>query len=91
MNFDFTRLALALSVTLLGSCSLFPGSHLPTAGKFKVTTSDDRDAPAQPVAVYRMTPMLLAKMRRVQRRRGLIRSWNCSGRIINTASASATC
>ncbi|MBU3894308.1 polysaccharide export protein [Serratia rhizosphaerae] len=66
MNFDFTRLALALSVTLLGSCSLFPGSHLPTAGKFKVTTSDDRDAPAQPVAVYRMTPMLLAKMRRVE-------------------------
>ncbi|MEB6336460.1 polysaccharide export protein [Serratia rhizosphaerae] len=64
MNSAFPRLALALSAVLLGSCSLFPGSHLPTAGKHKVTSADDAGALTPRVAVYRMTPMLLAKMRR---------------------------
>ncbi|MEB7587173.1 polysaccharide export protein [Serratia rubidaea] len=64
MNRVFSRLALALSTALLASCSLFPGSHLPTAGKHKVTSADDSGPLAPQVAVYRMTPMLLAKMRR---------------------------
>ncbi|AML58072.1 Polysaccharide export lipoprotein Wza [Serratia rubidaea] len=65
MNRVFSRPTLALSAVLLGSCSLFPGSHLPTAGKHKVTLADDAAAPTPQVEVYRMTPMLLAKMRRV--------------------------
>ncbi|MBH1928863.1 polysaccharide export protein [Serratia rubidaea] len=64
MNRVFSRLALALSTVLLASCSLFPGSHLPTAGKHKVTSADDSGPLVPQVAVYRMTPMLLAKMRR---------------------------
>lgn len=57
---------LVLSTALLSGCTTFPGSHLPTHGKAKVTQQDEDFDLDKQVQVYRVTPMLLEKMRRVE-------------------------
>ncbi|RLM12423.1 polysaccharide export protein Wza [Gibbsiella quercinecans] len=59
-------LPLMLSGALLSGCTVVPGSHLPTQGKARVAQQDDDFDLDKRVQVYRMTPMLLEKMRRVE-------------------------
>jgi polysaccharide export outer membrane protein len=57
---------LVLSSALLSGCTAFPGSHLPTQGKEKVIQQDENFDLDKQVQVYRVTPMLLEKMRRIE-------------------------
>jgi polysaccharide export outer membrane protein len=57
---------LVLSSVLLSGCTAFPGSHLPTHGKDVVTQQDEDFDLNKQVQVYRVTPLLLQKMRRVE-------------------------
>jgi polysaccharide export outer membrane protein len=67
MNLHLPHLMpLVLSSALLSGCTTFPGSHLPTQGKEKVIQQDENFDLDKQVQVYRVTPMLLEKMRRIE-------------------------
>ncbi|RLO43225.1 polysaccharide biosynthesis/export family protein, partial [Serratia marcescens] len=67
MNFHLPLLMpLAFTSALLSGCTVVPGSHLPTSGKAIVVQQDDDFDLNDQVQVYRMSPMLLQKMRRVE-------------------------
>ncbi|WP_048323953.1 polysaccharide export protein [Serratia marcescens] len=67
MNFHLPRLMpLAFTSALLSGCTVVPGSHLPTSGKAIVVQQDDDFDLNSQVQVYRMSPMLLQKMRRIE-------------------------
>ncbi|MFK3839827.1 polysaccharide export protein [Serratia sp. NPDC087055] len=67
MNLHLPHLMpLVLSSALLSGCTAFPGSHLPTQGKEKVIQQDENFDLDKQVQVYRVTPMLLEKMRRIE-------------------------
>ncbi|ASM17226.1 MULTISPECIES: polysaccharide export protein [Serratia] len=67
MNFHLPLLMpLAFTSALLSGCTVVPGSHLPTSGKAIVVQQDDDFDLNSQVQVYRMSPMLLQKMRRVE-------------------------
>ncbi|ASM12571.1 MULTISPECIES: polysaccharide export protein [Serratia] len=67
MNFHLPLLMpLAFTSVLLSGCTVIPGSHLPTSGKAVVVQQDDGFDLNNQVQVYRMSPMLLQKMRRVE-------------------------
>ncbi|WP_265567014.1 polysaccharide biosynthesis/export family protein, partial [Serratia grimesii] len=57
---------LVCTSALLSGCTVVPGSHLPTSGKAIVVQQDDDFDLNNQVQVYRMSPMLLQKMRRVE-------------------------
>lgn len=57
---------LAFTSALLSGCTVVPGSHLSTSGKAIVVQQDDDFDLNSQVQVYRMSPMLLQKMRRVE-------------------------
>lgn len=67
MNFHLPLLMpLVCTSALLSGCTVVPGSHLPTSGKAIVVQQDDDFDLNNQVQVYRMSPMLLQKMRRIE-------------------------